>query len=404
MAGTLHGVVNKRIPRVADNSYNNSAHYLAAVAQFFNHLCTPAGGSYMTRVASNWGGGSGWDYVGGSTPIGTSYHNKALGVWKLNTSTLRPGGGSALGEVYFFLVASIGNSTGARFDEWSLYNAADIYGYGEVGIQVAFNEDGSNPWAGDSDDDGTDLPRTTGGPWDPGTSTCHVVIPRSCNSGGSHATNRDNMAALCDPDFYDFEINHAYFHGIADADNVAFLYTSSYGLETSDDPRDMGMFFFGLGELQPNCGSDPYFCWAFTDAQLGLSRGATYGDNAGSQLDYNGGAKQPRSSVSQLQFSLWHAGMDQNRSPNPYSSTGLIREEQGFQLYNYYSWLGYGHEPSGNDFIRFVYGVPHESYDPVNKRAAFGNLSLLSEKCTLPWPDSIGEVPGATRTDDGVYF
>jgi len=404
MGGTVHGVVNKTTPRYSSSAVAaNVANVFASFAQFFDHLSTPAGGSIMTRIASNYGdGGSGFDYVGGAAPVGIGASSKLLGVWEMNTSTLRPGGGSALGKVYFMLVASPGSNATAYFNNWSLFVNTDQYGQGKVGLQIAFREDGLSPWTGGVANLGGDTPGNP--PWtDGGVSTLHLILPRCCNPGGAYGGSMDNMAELGRIYFGDLDITEGYFHGFADDDNIAVFFTSSDGWNVSDDPRDFAAFYFGLGELQPNCGADPYFCYSWVDVALGFSRGSTYGDTAGS-ADNQGGLKPPGTTVGGLIVSTPFYGLDQNRSPNPYSVGGLVSEEQGTQIISWDAWLGYGHEPGGSDFWRIIYGVPNEALDATNKRIALGNTSLLNEKITMPWPDTIGEAPGATRTNDGVKF
>lgn len=396
MGGTVHGVVNKTFPRIVDNDYQNSGCVFAAFAQFFDHLSTPAGGSIMTRIASNYGGGSGFDYPGGSNPFGTG-NVKLLGVWKMNTSTLRPGGGTALGEVYISLVASLSSSSSSYFSTWGLLSNDSGTGYGELAMQVAFREDGGDPWNVTRANLGADVPSN---PviWTAGGSTVHV-LPRSNNPGGDHNTNKQNMSEM--GMFYNFSILEGYFHGFADDDNFVCFYSSAAGLDS--DPRTFASCGFGLGELRANAGADPYFCYNWIDKEPGFNRGTTYGDTAGSS-DYQGGVKKPRSGVSGLQASDIMGGLDQDRSPNRYSVGGLVYDEVPVQIYEANGTLGYGHEPGGTDFWRFIYGVPNEALDAANKRVALGDTGLLSEKITVPWPDSIGEAPGATRTNDGVKF
>jgi len=399
MAGTVHGMVNKSWPRYAVNNYYNMEHLFAAIAQFFDHLSTAGGGNILTRIASNFSGGTGFDFPGGSNPIG--YNQAPMGVWKMNTSTLRPGGGSALGEIYIFL-AGFGPSP-YRSQDFGLLVGNDTSAQGKIGIQVCFREDGGNPWNGGVVNTGSDRP---GSPvWDAGASTLHFLCPRACNPGGSYNTNKECLSNFADGNgnWYAFDIVDAYFHGVADDDNLLLFYTSQNGVQSTDEPKDYACFYLGTGELFPNCGSDPYFSYSWLNTVPGFNRGSTYGDTAGTQ-DNQGGVKQPRGQVIGLQASTFQTGLDQNRSPNPYSPGGVVFDEKAVQIYVSDGVLGYGHEPSGDDFWRFIYGVPNESLDATNERAAFGANSTLSEKITIPWPSTIGEAPGATRTYAGVTF
>lgn len=407
MAGTVHGVVNKTFPRYALTADENAIHIFACVAHFFDHLGTAGGGNIMTRVASNYGGGTGYDFPGGSNPIG---YNKVMGSWKMNTSTLRPGGGSALGEVYIHLAAGPTAGTAG----WGIVGTSgDTLNDGEVMMSMAFREDGGNPSlvqnSGGStppNNNGSDKFPSSGSIWTAGASTVHV-FPRCNNPGGSYNTNKQMMATLSGGSNYaTINILEGYFHGFADDDNWIFFITSHPGLVASSEPLKYQAICFGLGELQPNCegpGLDPYTSYWWMEHDMPFSRGGSYGDSAGTASN-QGGLKVPRGQISDMYANVWQVGLDQVRSPNPYSTGGLIREEQGIALHNSSAWVGYGHEPGGDDFWRIIYGVPNEALDATNKRAVFGNPTLLNEKITVSWPDTIGEVPGATRTPDGVAF
>ena len=399
MAGTVHGLVNKMIPRYSATADENANHIFAAIAHFFDHLCTVGGGNIMTRVASNYGGGTGFDFPGGTYPIG---YNKTLGVWKMNTSTLRPGGGSAMGEVYICMIAGpTAGTTG-----WSVIGTnGDASNDGELMVAMAFREDGGNPWNGTVNNNGLDTP---GLPlWTAGGSTVHV-FPRCNNPGGNYATNKNLLITTTGASLncYNANIVNGYFHGFADDDNWIFFMTDYHGWYDYTEPLHYQPFCFGMGDLQANCkgpGDDPYFSYFFMNFEMPFGRGAVLGDTTGAAGD-QGGVKAPRGGIIGFQASVFTAGLDQVRSPNPYSNGGLIYDEKAIEVYSEDAWLGYGHEPSGTDFWRIAYGMPNESLDTVNERAAFGHNTTLSEKITVPWPSTIGEAPGATRTYDGVAF
>lgn len=272
MAGTVHGVVNKTWPRFADNSYYNAPHVVACFAQFFDHLSTPAGGSIMSKVACHYGGGTGWDYPGGSTPVG---YNAPMGVWKMNTSTLRPGGGSALGEIYIF-IACFGPDANheARDFGGGLTVNSDIYANCRMGLQVAFREDGGDPWA---ESGGGELLTGTDRPGDPpfaaGASTIHFLMPYACNPGGSYTNGKrmHNMGGN-NGDWYDAAILEGYFHGVADDDNIVCIYTQADQMDS--EPKDYQALVIGIGELKPLCGSDPYFSYCWHDGGLPFNRGS----------------------------------------------------------------------------------------------------------------------------------
>jgi len=390
MGGTVHGLVNRRFTRgPGDTSdYGNIRNVFPCYAAFFDHLSTPAGGNIMTRVGQDYGNGTGFDPVGGASPIASTY---AWGLWKMNTSTLRPGGGSAMGEVYIFvaMLASVLPASQGLLVQGSSSTTFQA----TVSMSIAFREDGGDPWNGTAS--------TIGSPvWtDGGVSTVHVVTPRSNNPGGSHDTNKNNMSPLGERYYY-FDLTYGYFHGIADEDNFVTVCTPKAGIYDFDDPLIYSMSVFGMGTLQPNCGSDPYFCYAWSDNAMPFGRGSTYGDTGGTAGN-QGGVKLPRSTISTCYSSVYNPGLDNSRAPNPYSTTANIYDENGSTIYSPDAWLGWGHEPGGADFWRTIYKVPNESIDAVAQRAAFGTPTTLQDKTTLPWPTSIGEAPGATRTTNG---
>ncbi len=65
MAGTPHGIANILACPNGHSAANRQRNIFAAVNSFFEHLCTPAGGSYFEEVAGYWGtGASGYDATG----------------------------------------------------------------------------------------------------------------------------------------------------------------------------------------------------------------------------------------------------------------------------------------------------------------------------------------------------
>jgi hypothetical protein len=412
MAGTLHGLVNRRCNRISSADYHNWRNYFAAVADFFDHLSTPAGGNYMTRIASKFGvGGSGLSHTLSATPIGTE---NAFGLWRLNTSARRPGGGTALGAVYFFVWSTSNNDPNTYTPSFYVAGANSSTADVSVGMAVAWREDGGSPWnvgGGATElDNGSD---TWGNPiWVDGGSYLHI-IPRTNNPGGTHATPKSNLINFPAMDCYNHATQFGHFHGIADADNIAMVMTNRDGMAV--DPKRLAFFFWGVGDLHPNIAADPYFCYCIHEHDLPISENSNYSDSSA----YNGNngflwrpgmaggtpvGASLQTTPSLIQFESALTGLDAARQPNPYSSGQTDFDEAGVQLKADDAWVGWGHEPGEDDFWRLTYLVPSESLDAVNQRAAFGSPNTNEVRVTLPWPSSIGEAPGATRTVDGVTF
>ena len=409
MGGTVHGLVNRRFGRNGSADNNNSRHPFEAARAFFDHLSTPSGGSIMTRVASNDGNGSAGAALTPATSLGTTY---CWGLWKMNTSTARPGGGAALGEVYILLMAFMTFYPASHTPPLLVHGASDSNSYATFGIQIAFAEDGASPWNGSTNNNGNDTMGTAGGSanavwWSATSSPIHVINPRSCNPGGSHNTNKQNLAPIGNR-YYWFEVPYGFFHGISDDDNWAMFLSGQEGLQDQDDPLWYSMVAFGLYDLQPNvAASGAYACYACNDEQLPQGMNSVYGTTSGTS-DNPGGILVPGDSVRGLYLSAYSPGLGSAYQPNTHSSTGAIYDEYGSAVYvaetGVAGWLGWRQEPGEDPFFRQVYNVQCEALDVVSERAAFGANSYSSAKVTVPWPVSIGEAPGATRTDAGVAF
>lgn len=391
MAGTVHGLVNKRFARIAAAINGNEMPMFKAFAAFFDHLCTAGGGNYMTRVASRGDAGSDLQAV--------SYTANVFGVWKMNTSTLRPGGGSALGEIYILLAAT----GGSYFSALGLTAGANAP-QNTVGLSIAFREDGTSPWNGGTDNDGADGIGDPSGigqyVWTAGSSTVHV-FPRSNNPGGSYDSDKDDtflISGNTGNGLYNIDITYGFLHGIADEDNFAIVYSAYDALRNYDDPKQYAIFTFGLGDALSTNTPDPYLCYAWLDLSLPPSE-----DPSGYGNSY-GGVKTLGGTVGDLYFRSVLPGLDASKQPNNYVSGGPKYDENAIAIATNDGVLGWGHEPSGEDFWRLVYGAPNEGYDATNKRAAFGAIATNTMRVTLPWPDSIGLVPGGSRTDAGVGF
>jgi hypothetical protein len=382
MAGTPHGLVNARI-LAATVTANANRNAFAIVAAFFEHLCTAGGGNYCTRIASYWGegGATGWDRTGGANPAGEN----AFGVWRLNTSAARPGGGSALGAMYIF-VSWADTSLAVN---WQLDSSTSTDG---CGIVVAFLEDGNSPWNGGIANLGADA---IGVPmWTAGGSTLHV-LERSCNSGGSDDLNKDNTRHAVRDKAAGTSTDH-YIHCIADADNIAILSTATAGSYGSQFAVWMCGLYTMLDIVDPQTA---YPAFAMSDNQLPLEMDTNFGATTGGG-SLGGGYVTPGSgdSLHRVGYSFTYTG-DMTAQPNTYSAGDAVFDESAWQIHQDAGRIGYL-----DTFFRQAYGMVNEGWDDTNERAAFGVVTIANDKLTLPWPNTIGEAPGATRTEDGVTF
>lgn len=379
MAGTIHGLVNAKID-VASIRFDAARDAFAIIAAFFDHLCTAGGGNYMTRIASYWGtGGTGFDRTGGANPSGEN----AFGVWVLHTSAARPGGGTKLGAIYFFL-AWVDTEPPAG---WQL-NSGTADG---VGLAGAFLEDGNSPWNGTTVDDGTD---TKGSPlWVAGGSTVHFT-ERSNAPGGVDATLANNARSPIG-DKQSSTLSDQYLHCIADADQFAIIGTAgvtSYGSQ-------FGCYLMGLYSVVSNVdAAADYALFCIYDGSLPLGFDYVYGVIAGSGT-LGGGVTWPDNSQDGLRISpALSYIMSTTEQPNVWSAGGAVFDESAIQLFST-GMVGYI-----DPFFRLAYNITNEAWDATNERFAVGTVNQDQYKLTIPWPTTVGEAPGATRTPDGVTF
>lgn len=133
---------------------------------------------------------------------------------------------------------------------------------GGIGWQVAFREDGGNPWNGTTGSiNGSDVKRTT--VWVSGSSRLYV-FPRSNSSGGVYTTLRENMSPIFSMPNSTLNVTNPYnqgvrFHLVADEEN--FLMMSSPGIQDYYFPCYFGKYFQPPGCPQNNL---PYFMFSST--------------------------------------------------------------------------------------------------------------------------------------------
>lgn len=170
----------------------------------FGFLEAMATAGHMTRIALQWGnGGTGTDFHDGANPFGENAF--AVYTWGVGAGVAR----AIL--IQWATTDAFGAAPGAP----GRLNGGTGDG---VGLAMAVRPDGTSPWAGTTNNDGTD---TKGTPvWTPGSSTLHV-IDRACSTiapGGSFATNRENLLRVTKG-----APNGMRMHCVGDADTIAVL-------------------------------------------------------------------------------------------------------------------------------------------------------------------------------------
>lgn len=276
-------------------------------------------------------------------------------------------------------------------------NPGQIYGAGGTGIgfSIAYRDDGTNPWNGTTNANGLD---TKGTPvWTTGSSVLHV-LPRSNNTGGNHATNKQNLVG-----FPSVVSAGDRYHLLADRDS--FLVMGDIGSNASYNV----MFYVGTYE--------PLSSSQFVTASGGnvampmmmigdngnfpLVATTTYGDTAGTATA-NGGIVGPNTSSSEARSArmdrygtniLANANLQPNANFNPaaydeFRIPVLLFESPAFGHVGYI------------DMIAETYNIPVHSTNSDNSKASFGTGGS-AVNIIAPWS---GSAPGSTSTRAGRQF
>lgn len=193
------------------------------------------------------------------------------------------------GQTFYLLIqwadaSAFGNSPGNP----GLLLASGSGSADGVGVQMVVRDDGSNPWNGTSNDDGQD---TKGTPvWTDGGSTVRV-FPRSNATGGSHATNKENMAEIIDLATTN-ELSRAHFA----ADEDCFFIVLDKGDDHSTYVSLMCGHYTPLPDLAASL-TTPYFMFLDSNTNGGIRGGQPFGDTAGNDPDQGGAVGIPANDV-----------------------------------------------------------------------------------------------------------
>jgi hypothetical protein len=345
--------------------------------QFFDALVTAG---YGAIHASNYGaGGTGFDFHDGANPCGEN----AFFVFEWATSTLRPGGGSALGKVYTLVQWCDASSFGTAPGNPGLMNGTGTID--GVGFQTAFLEDGNSPWNGGTAAAGADAKGAQ--VWTAGASTLHILDYASTAPDGSHDTNFENCLS---PNFDNSTVGGR-THFIADEDNFLVLYDRG-------NDGSYGMYFAGLyTPLAHVTANYPMVC--VVDVLLALDIGNTYGSASSSggtregllmsadTLGPKGGLFVPTRPTILSSTVL---------QPNPQAPTKF--DEVDIAVYQadgakvLYGW------PGNINFIREVFNAASNEANAALDRACFGSATVSTAKITAPWGGGFAPGTGSVRT------
>lgn len=370
MAGTVTGLVDARVGDGGTQPANNNNQELFTVV--YNFL-----NSKYTRIACNFGtAGTGFDFFDGANPSGEN----AFAVFRAN---------SAANPFNILIQWADSSPFGSSPGNPGLLQASSSSD--GVGVMVAFREDGTNPWAGGTANAGADAKGAT--VWTPGSSTLHV-LGRSNTTGGSHATNKENMFTLGDlPSPGQF----GRMHCVGDDDGFAIL------TDISDDGTYQALYAgaytprSGLTITHPLCiVINPQLStfWVTGSAQ-------TYGSTTG-YTNYEGGilGRDKTDGVRGLSVvtnigSFEAAFQPNGQVPTPAldaSEIGIIQREthQGLA----------GFIPSA--IMAAVYGVANLEVNAAGNRAYISMNTVAFNKWSIPWGG--GSPPGTSTSRNGVTF
>ncbi len=205
MAGTIVGSIEHRLNNVSSPDTNSQV--FKTLYDFFNDVanCTLTALSYGTS-------GTGDNYYDEADP----FDDNAFAVFTF-ASAATP----------FDVLIQWSDA-----ETWTSTRLSGGTSADGVGMMVALREDGTSPWNGTTNADGTD---THGTPiWTPGGSTLHV-LDVSNTTGGTYATNRENLQEVSQ----DYTSGFGRMHMFADDDTFIVL----------SDPTDNGDYRLSGGGL-----------------------------------------------------------------------------------------------------------------------------------------------------------
>ena len=339
-----------------------------------------------TVIASYWGtAGTGEDYHDEANPAGENAFICA--AWDSGAHT-------------FYVYAQWADT--ASFSGVLVAGSAATDG---LGIAMAFRDDGGNPWNGTSNDDGAD---TKGSPlWTDGTDTARV-FPRSNATGGSHATNKNNLVQFSDQGGGSQAIGRYQF--AANADSIVM-----FGDVNEDSLYDKALY---MGKYTPRTGLEslitlPYVMiedHAGSSGEWGF--GVAYGGTAGSASRNGGILVLPVNDVMDFQVNVPQAGQvstsfqpNQIISPNEYESTP-------YSVFAYESGKTGGTDNTGAfglagfieiELMSAIYNSSTNQKNAAGDYAYFGDTTIAARKWVFPWDGDAPPGSGTSREGRQSY-
>jgi len=374
MSGTLCGILDAYVYETVNQQRAFSL--FKVMFTFFERMVTVGNAA---RVALQYGAsGTGTDWMDGANPFGEN----AFVVYKLLASA---------SDLYVMFQWAYTDSWGASPGNPAKFNNSTS-GDG-VAIQMAFREDGGSPWAGTTNNDGSDTKAAT--VWTAGGSTLHV-LDRCCSdtamgSAGACVTNKENMLMV---NTLNYDHNRVTCIGDADFFVIFSSETSSLG-----SPSNYFMTFGGVYTPRNEMTiTNPYLlCAQKTSAVVGLTTAGSAVGTYNSSSYYEGGLLSNIPANKVQTFTMLGFGELHNLTwqPNMQVSGGEFDRLPIVIIASEGSDTGLiGQVPT--DRLSLVYGLPMETTNAAKTIAFFGTTDIDGQQFAIPWDG--GDAPGVNVT------
>jgi hypothetical protein len=384
MAGQIRGKIECFLNE--GNGNNNAQAFFKALYDFFT---AHPKATLVARQAGSGRSAGDTGYYDSATPFGD---NAWFVVKMARTDGDVPAGPRAFDYYVLFQYASNAAGFNASPGNPGLFlGSTSTFSTGKVGIAVAIGVGGDgNPWNGA----GTLGANTKGSPvWKvPAGGTQVHVLPRSNNSGGSHATNRENTAQIFSQSFGSSPKARA--HVVADDDS--FLIAVDNG-----DGNTYQATYVGLLTSRQGLALPYPFVMISDSGVLPFSMNSIYGDAAGTS-GQQGGAIHRDSTIGVRQLYMERLNILVNTSslqPNRLFATPEFDEFPLACALNETPHTGFLGQV---EFAREVGNIATHDTSSDKKRCVVGSNTVASVKLSIPWDGVTTPKSGITR--QGIDF
>lgn len=354
------------------------------VFRFFRY-CETQG--ICTVIASNWGsGGTGEQFHDEANPLGENAW--IMAAWNAGS-----------GQTFYVLAQWADSSTfGASPGNPGLLNGSSSND--GVGFQLAVRDDGTNPWNGTSNDDGSDTKGAT--VWTDGGSTVRV-FPRSNATGGSHVTNKENLGRFTD---HGTNGSRSRMHFAANEETLLFI------CDNTNDATYGNML--AMGQYTPVAHLSSVLTTPFvmikTESDIGffgIGSSVVYGGTTGTATRNGGICAIPANDVMDFTTSAPSAGQintqyqpNQMANPNVFETTSL-------SLFGHESGKTGGPGGTGDfglcgfmdiSVVAAVYNSSNHQTNAAADVAYIGTTTIANRKFAFPWDGGALPGTGTART------